>query len=389
MYLGYIHGDDMTIPMTFTPQTIVVAETQDLVYSRLMAELQGIRSQLVKVNKYSDLRDILSQDSVEWVLCDSQLRDKDKAVWELVQSDYPETSLLVYFTSDSTKAAEELYEAGVFAVDLERLLDPDFSMVFQMLSVLHESDVRLKQLRRNFRGKERLTRLGELTRGIFHDLNNRLTGIIGFLEMTKMRNPQLRDLDNVIAQCKQMDSMFSNVLRIARQERVRDIRQLNLNTLIREELKLLEGDPLYRDFVLKEFDFDESLPVVNGVYSDFSLSFLNVAKNAIESMHPVEERIFKVRTSHDDDWITVSVEDTGTGIEAKDIPKIFRPFFTTKPIETKDGIPVGTGLGLANAKDLLQKYRTEWVVDSTVGVGTKIEIKIPTQNSILDVAGIK
>lgn len=379
----------MTIPMTFTPQTIVVAETKDLVHSRLRKELQGIRSQLVRVNTYSDLRVILSKDSVEWLLCDSQFRDKDRAVWELVQSEYPETSLLVYFTSDSVKAAEELYEAGVFAVDVDRLLDPDFSIVFYMLSVLHESDVRLRQLRRNFRDKERLTRLGELTRGIFHDLNNRLTGMIGFLEMTKMRNPQLTDLDGVIAQCKQMDSMFSNVLRIARQERVRDIRQLNLNTLIREELKLLEGDPLYRDFVLKEFEFDESLPVVHGVYSDFSLSFLNIAKNAIESMHPVEERILKVCTSHDDDWIMVSVEDTGTGIETKDIPKIFRPFFTTKPIETKDGIPMGTGLGLANAKELLQKYRTEWVVDSTVGVGTRVEIKIPTQNTMMNVADFK
>jgi signal transduction histidine kinase len=379
----------VTIPMTFTPQTIVVAETKDLVYSRLRKELQGIRSQLVRVNTYSDLRDVLSQDSVEWLLCDSQFRDKDRAVWELVQSEYPETSLLVYFTSESKKVAEELYEAGVFAVDVDRLLDPDFSIVFYMLSMLHESDVRLRQLRRNFRDKERLTRLGELTRGIFHDLNNRLTGMIGFLEMTKMRNPQLTDLDGVIAQCKQMDSMFSNVLRIARQERVRDIRQLNLNTLIREELKLLEGDPLYRDFVLKEFEFDDSLPVVHGVYSDFSLSFLNIAKNAIESMHPVEERVLKVSTSHDNDWIKVSVEDTGTGIEARDIPKIFRPFFTTKPIETKEGIPVGTGLGLANAKELLEKYRTEWVVDSTVGVGTKVEIRIPTQSSMLNVADFK
>jgi signal transduction histidine kinase len=164
---------------------------------------------------------------------------------------------------------------------------------------------------------------------------------------------------------------------------------LNLNTLIREELKLLEGDPLYRDFVLKEFEFDDSLPVVHGVYSDFSLSFLNIAKNAIESMHPVEERVLKVSTSHDNDWIKVSVEDTGTGIEARDIPKIFRPFFTTKPIETKEGIPVGTGLGLANAKELLEKYRTEWVVDSTVGVGTKVEIRIPTQSSMLNVADFK
>jgi two-component system, sporulation sensor kinase E len=253
------------------------------------------------------------------------------------------------------------------------------------LSVLHESHLHMHKLRENFRGKERLTRLGELTRGIFHDLNNRLTSMIGFLEMTKMHNPNLRDLDGVIAQCKQMDTMFTNVLRIARQERVRDIRPLNLNTVIREDLKLLEGDPMYRDFVVKEYDFDESLPSINGIYSDFSLSFLNIAKNAVEAMHTVDEKILRVATSHDDDWVTLTVEDTGIGIPEKDIPKIFLPFFTTKPIETKDGVPTGTGLGLANARELLVKYGTRWEVDSTLGVGTKIIVTIPAKNNLMDI----
>ena len=359
------------------PQAIIVAVSDDNVFSRFQSGLQDSRSRLIRAKNYAELKDILSHESVEWIVCDSRLKEQDDFVWSLLQSEYPDLSLLVFYPSSQAKVPVGLFESGVMVIELERLFEPDCCTVFQILSVLHELNIRIKKLRKNFRAKERLTRLGELTRGIFHDLNNRLTGIIGFLEMTKMHNPNLRDLDGVIAQCKQMDSMFTNVLRIARQERVKDIRPLNLNTLIREELKLLEGDPLYRDFVVKEFEFDESLPTVNGVYSDFSLSFLNIAKNAVESMHEVDERVLRVATGHDEDWIYLSVEDTGIGIEEKDIPRIFRPFFTTKPIETKEGIPTGTGLGLSNAQELLMKYGTEWEIDSKIGTGTKVIVKIP------------
>jgi signal transduction histidine kinase len=368
-----------------SPQPIVVVEAKGNVYARLQKRLQGIRSHLVLVHDYRDLQKVLRKEPVEWVLCDSLVQEEGGYVWKLIQANYPEISLLVFHEASSRKVAEELYEAGVLALEVDQLLEPDGSTLFWLLSVLHESHLHMHKLRENFRGKERLTRLGELTRGIFHDLNNRLTSMIGFLEMTKMHNPNLRDLDGVIAQCKQMDTMFTNVLRIARQERVRDIRPLNLNTVIREDLKLLEGDPMYRDFVVKEFDFDESLPSINGIYSDFSLSFLNIAKNAVEAMHTVDEKILRVATSHDDDWVTLTVEDTGIGIPEKDIPKIFLPFFTTKPIETKDGVPTGTGLGLANARELLVKYGTRWEVDSTLGVGTKIIVTIPAKNNLMDI----
>jgi signal transduction histidine kinase len=376
----------ITVPKTKvqTLQLIVVAELGDEVFSRLQSSPSGNYAQLLGAHSYHDLREILSRKAVAWVLCDSQLKEQGAEVWQLLLSDYPEILILVFYPSASALVAEDLAEAGVLGVELEGLLEPNTSTLFLTLSMLHELNDRLRKLRENFWGKERLARLGELTRGIFHDLNNRLTGIIGFLEMTKMRNPQFRDLDGVIAQCKQMDVMFTNVLRIARQERIRDIRLLNLNTLLREELKLLEGDPLYRDMVVKEMQFDDSIPPIYGIYSDFSLSFLNIAKNAVESMHSSAERVLRVNTKRDDEWIYLTVADTGIGIEEQDIPKIFRPFFTTKPIETRDGIPTGTGLGLANARELLTKYGTQWEVDSKVGQGTRITLKIPLKTVLTE-----
>ena len=120
-----------------------------------------------------------------------------------------------------------------------------------------------------------------------------------------------------------------------------------------------------------------------GFYSDFSLSFLNIAKNAVEAMHSSSERVLRVSTKQDKEWIYLTVADTGAGIEEQDISKIFRPFFTTKPIETRDGIPTGTGLGLANARELLMKYGTQWEVNSKVGVGTQITLKIPLKTVLM------
>jgi len=366
--------------------TIVVIEAKDTVYRRLTRNSEGDGPHLVRAADYHRAKKLLSGQAVEWVLCDGTMKDGDEFIWDLMQRDFPDVGVFVFYDPSEAELSQRMFNSCVFAVQVDKLLSPDSETLLQMLSVLHENDVRMKKLRKNFRGKERLTRLGELTRGIFHDLNNRLTGIIGFLEMTKMHNPGFRDLDGVIAQCKQMDAMFTNVLRIARQERGQDIRLLNLNALIREDLKLLEGDSLYRDMVVKEFQFDDTLPMIYGIYSDFSMSFVNIAKNAIEAMHSVEERVLRIVTRHENDWICLTVEDTGIGIDPEDLPKIFQPFFTTKPIETREGVPTGTGLGLSNARELLLKYGAQWDVDSKLGIGTKITVRIPVKNDLMEKA---
>ena len=372
--------------MSNSPQTVVVAEAEKIVYSWLQKTLKGKDFRLVHACNYRELKKILKAQTVEWVLCDGGMLEGDEYIWDLVQRDFPEVSVFAFYNPPGSDLPQRLFDSSVFTMKADLLTAPDSGVLIQMLVVLHKNEVRMKKLRKNFRAKERLTRLGELTRGIFHDLNNRLTGIIGFLEMTKMHNPGLRDLDGVIAQCKQMDAMFTNVLRIARQERVHDIRLLNINTLIREDLKLLEGDSLYRDFVVKEFQFDESLPSIYGIYSDFSMSFMNIVKNAVEAMHSVEERVLRISTYLKDEQIHLIVEDTGIGIDPTDLSKIFQPFFTTKPIETREGIPTGTGLGLANARELLMKYGAQWDVDSKLGIGTKITVKVPVTNDLMEQA---
>ena len=74
------------------------------------------------------------------------------------------------------------------------------------------------------------------------------------------------------------------------------------------------------------------------------------------------------------DWICLSITDNGSGIEDKDLPHIFEPFFTTKPIGK------GTGLGLAQAYELMTQTGGTLEVQSTVGVGTTFTLYFEPYN---------
>ena len=92
-----------------------------------------------------------------------------------------------------------------------------------------------------------------------------------------------------------------------------------------------------------------------------------------------EIRQLEVSTRLESGWIHIDVIDTGCGIAAEDKVRIFQPFFTTKPMLTdrSGDEPVGTGIGLASAQQLLSKYGAEILVDSRPNQGTTFTIRVP------------
>jgi len=98
-------------------------------------------------------------------------------------------------------------------------------------------------------------------------------------------------------------------------------------------------------------------------------------------MHDSEEKKLTVRTGLEDGFIRIVISDTGCGIPKEHTPKLFSPFFTTKPMsgEQRGDEPTGTGLGLSSAYQLLSKYRAKIEAESEVGVGTTFTVKIPVK----------
>jgi signal transduction histidine kinase len=112
------------------------------------------------------------------------------------------------------------------------------------------------------------------------------------------------------------------------------------------------------------YDYDEELPMIHGYGSELNQVWTNLIDNAADALgdRPPGEGIITLRTSHDDDWIVVEIEDNGPGIPPDVKSRIFDPFFTTKaPGE-------GTGLGLDISYNIVvTKHRGELKVDSEPG----------------------
>jgi signal transduction histidine kinase len=147
---------------------------------------------------------------------------------------------------------------------------------------------------------------------------------------------------------------------------------LELNQLCRQELELYQAQPFFKHRVTCESHFQDGLPLFSGHYIDFSQSFRNLIDNSLEAMQKTDRRHLTVVTARRDRRIMLRIGDTGVGIPAADLPRIFQPFFTTRQTPGGDR----AGLGLFMVRRLLAPYQAEIRVDSAPG-GTWVTVSFP------------
>ena len=132
-------------------------------------------------------------------------------------------------------------------------------------------------------------------------------------------------------------------------------------TLYHNQLK--QGIELVKDY--------QELPLIRCYRDEISQVWTNLIQNAIQAMK--QEGTLTIKTRHDNDYVWVSFQDTGPGIEPDIKDKIFEPFFTTK----KQG--EGSGLGLDIVKKIIDKHKGTIMVDSKLGEGATFIVKIPVK----------
>ena len=118
--------------------------------------------------------------------------------------------------------------------------------------------------------------------------------------------------------------------------------------------------------------YDERLPQVEGNFANLGQVFVNVIKNAIESLPDGTGRItLSTCYKEDKDCVFIECRDRGTGIADENQKNIFKPFFTTKPAGQ------GTGLGLYISHEIIRKHGGDIYVKSEKNEGTVFSIEIP------------
>jgi two-component system NtrC family sensor kinase len=122
--------------------------------------------------------------------------------------------------------------------------------------------------------------------------------------------------------------------------------------------------------------YDPELPTVIADRSQLQQVFMNIIMNAVQAMN--ERGTLTVQTQQTDEFVETRISDTGKGIPAEDIDRIFDPFYSTKT----DG--EGTGLGLSIAYGIVTKYRGSISVQSEPGRGTTFIIRLPATPRFAD-----
>lgn len=236
-------------------------------------------------------------------------------------------------------------------------------------------------LRKQLQQAQKLTALGELVGTTTHEFNNILMTIINYARLgMRHKDAATRDkaFEKIMAASERAAKITNSVLGVAR-NRSEGPEPTSLSKLVEDSLVLLERElSKYRISVERQL---EPVPDVLAIGNQIQQVLLNLLINARQAM-PQGGRVL-IRLQHDvaNDMVELIVRDTGSGIPADKLPRIFDSFYTTKsgPDETGKG---GTGLGLSSCRNIIEAHKGRIRVESSVGKGTMFTIKLPIARTL-------
>jgi two-component system NtrC family sensor kinase len=220
-----------------------------------------------------------------------------------------------------------------------------------------------------------LASVGQLAAGVAHEINNPLGTIMLYSDILLKETPptpayqdDLQTISREAARCK---GIVTALLNFARQNRVMT-QETDVNALLNGLASELEKLPLYEK-VLVVRQFAPDMPIIQADPAQLRQIFVNLMNNAAEAMPGGGTLTLATRLDPLGDRVSIMVGDTGVGIPPENIPKLFAPFFTTKPIGK------GTGLGLAITYGIVKMHRGQVTVQSEVGKGSRFTVTLPVR----------
>jgi PAS domain S-box-containing protein len=220
---------------------------------------------------------------------------------------------------------------------------------------------------------EKMAALGQLVSGVAHEVNNPLSGIVGFTDLL-LENPELpefarENLGIILQEAERTRLIVQNMLRFAR-EMPPQRELVQVNAVVRQTLKLRSYGLSNRNVEILE-RLAENLPVVVADPHQLEQVFLNILNNAFDAIEQGgRPGRMEVETIACAENVEIYFRDNGTGISNPD--RIFEPFFTTKPVGK------GTGLGLSICYGIIQAHDGEIICRNNANAeGCTFLIRLP------------
>ncbi|MDQ3013829.1 MAG: PAS domain S-box protein, partial [Acidobacteriota bacterium] len=227
------------------------------------------------------------------------------------------------------------------------------------------------RLEEQLQQSDKLSSIGLLAAGVAHEVNTPLTGISSYSQMLMQQMPETDPrhqlLDKIYRQTSRASSIVNNLLNFSRVSDSRLV-SVDLNHVLDDTIQLLEAQLRNSDIEVTR-NYTATLPPATANAAKLQQVFMNLILNARDAM-PQGGRL-EIATEADEDSILIRFRDTGSGIAAEHLTKIYDPFFTTKQIGK------GTGLGLAVSYGIIRDHGGDILVESQQGEGTLFQITLP------------
>jgi signal transduction histidine kinase len=287
-------------------------------------------------------------------------------VWALHRTVYRPLAGLVTDVQDIRQAGEPHGRSRLEGPQEVRELAASINELLESLETTRASLVQ----------SEKLSALGELVAGVAHELNNPLTSVLGYAEMAMKEKgcseEVRRDLEVIKEGANRAAYIVRSLLTFARTDK-KDKNLVGVNGVLGRVLDLTANQLRLDDIEVRlEMAPNHALPMTMADYRQLQQVFLNLVNNAHQAMAALKRPcILTIKTEHRDGKIRVTIADTGSGISQADLPRIFDPFFTSKPVGE------GTGLGLSVSYGIIQEHGGRIWVENEEGQGATFVVELP------------
>jgi len=221
---------------------------------------------------------------------------------------------------------------------------------------------------------ERFNALTLLAAGVAHEIGNPLNSLHIHLQLMERSVQNLSDgaktelqqsIDIARSEVNRLDSIVTQFLRAIRPSRPQ-LRPENINAIVEEAVRFFMPEIQDRDIVVEQ-ELRSDLPLLQLDRDQMKQAFYNVIKNSLEAMK--RRGTLRIRTDRDDTHVLITFVDSGGGMSAENLSRVFEPYFTTKPS--------GTGLGLLIVRRIVREHGGELSIESGQDKGLTLMIRLP------------
>jgi len=229
---------------------------------------------------------------------------------------------------------------------------------------------------------EKLSALGKTISGVAHELNNPLTGIMGFCQLLlrdetiQDNSRQREDITTIFHEAERCQKIVRNLTTFARKHKPEKT-FLGINGLLEDSLSLQDYQMCNHNINITK-ELEENLPKTMADRHQLQQVFINLIVNAQDAMgSQPDNKTLSVKTKKMGNFIRVEIADSGPGISDENLTSIFEPFFTTK------GIGKGTGLGLSLSFGIVSEHGGRIWAENIPGRGARFCVELPIIENLM------